>query len=374
MTTQTQAYVVAEKEAPFVWQDVTLAVPEPNEVLVKIVACGYCHTDFAAATGQFPSPYPMVAGHEGSGRVVSVGSAVTRVKAGDPVLLSFNFCTTCGPCQTSHPAACEQFGPVNFGRVRNTEVGNKAGVAGKNGEEIYGSFFGQSAFAKHAVVSENSVVKVPEGSDLKTLAPLGCGFQTGAGAVLNLLKPTPEDSIAIFGLGAVGFAALFAAKYSGCKTIVAVDVVPAKLELAKQFGATHTFNAREPGIVEAIKALTPHNGGVKYAVECSGVVASLKTAWEATAHRGHVVSAGTPGPGTAPPFGIFENLLACRTYTGLTEGDSNPPEFIPFLIKLYNEGHFPVDKISRAFPYDQLEEAVHAMHSGATVKPILVFE
>ncbi|GAA5865878.1 hypothetical protein JCM8547_005744 [Rhodosporidiobolus lusitaniae] len=374
MSTKTQAYVLTEKDAPFTWTDVTLHEPEPNEVLVKIVACGICHTDVCIQNGMFPSPFPNVAGHEGSGKVLKVGSAVTRVKEGDSVLLSFSHCNECGPCKTDHPAACEQFGQINFGRVRNASVANKPGITGPAGEDIYGACFGQSAFAKHALVVENSVVKVPDGTDLITLSPLGCGLQTGSGAIFNLLKPEPSSSITIFGMGAVGISALFAAVYLKVETIIVVDVVPAKLALAKQFGATHTFEALDKDVVSKIKAVTPYNGGSKYAVEASGNVGALKTAWEALANRGHLCSVGTPGPGVAPPFGIFENLLAAKTYTGLTEGDSNPPEFIPFLIDLYNKGHFPVDKISKVFRYDQLDAAVKAMHTGETVKPILVFE
>ncbi|GAA6000951.1 NAD(P)-dependent alcohol dehydrogenase [Rhodotorula paludigena] len=370
---KTHAYVLAEKDAPFVWQEVELHDPEDNEVLIEVVACGICHTDLAVQSGAFPSPFPNVTGHEGSGVVMKAGKSVTRVKEGDKVLCSFNHCSECGPCQTGHPAACEGFGAVNFGRLRSSAVGQKPGLSGSNGGDLYGAFFGQSTFAKHAVVMENSCVKVPDDTDLITLAPLGCGLQTGAGSVLNKLKPEKDSTLAISGLGAVGVSALLAAKYLGVQTIIVVDVVPAKLELAKQFGATHVFNARDADVVDQVKAITPYKGGVKYFVECSGSVPALKAAWAMTANMGTLLSAGTPGPGVQPPFGVFENLVGCKTYIGLCEGDSNPPEFIPFLAKLYADGHFPIDKISKAFPYDKLEEALHAMHVGETIKPILVF-
>ncbi|CEQ39781.1 SPOSA6832_01339, partial [Sporobolomyces salmonicolor] len=414
---KTQAYVLAEKDAPFKLEEVELAEPEVNEVLVKITACGLCHTDLGIQNGGLPSPYPNVAGHEGSGKVLKVGSAVTRVKEGDSVLLSFAHCLDCGPCKIGYPAACEQFGAVNFGRQRNAQIGSKPGIKGAKGEEMcvppallslsefcqrlrtlcdnsFGAFFGQSAFAQHAVVVETSVVKVPSDADLVMLAPLGCGLQTGAGAVLNFLKPPKESSISIIGVGAVGCAALFAAVYLGIKTIVVVDLVDKRLELAKSFGATHTFNAKDPEIVKKIKALTPYNMGTEYSVECTGNKAAIMTAWEALANRGHLVSCGTPGPGNPLPFGIFENLLASKvhlillrparrakdevdlpnraqTYTGLTEGASNPPESQH--VQLYNEGHFPVDKISKTFAMDKLDDACHAMHTGETIKPIIVF-
>ncbi|GAA6006340.1 hypothetical protein JCM11491_004920 [Sporobolomyces phaffii] len=372
--TATKAYVLQEKDAPFKLEDVELADVEANEVLVKIVSCGLCHTDLCIQNGAFPSPFPNVTGHEGSGVVAKVGSAVTRVKEGDAVLLSFSYCGTCGPCKMSEPSACENFGACNFGRQRNDQVGSKAGIKRKNGDEVFGCFFGQSAFAQHAVVVENSVVKVPPGTDLVALSPLGCGLQTGAGAILNLLKPAKSSSVSIFGLGAVGAGALFAAKYLEIETIIVVDLVDEKLDLAKELGATHVINAKDPESVAKIKALTKYNMGASYSVECSGNVRALMTAWESLANKGHLVSCGTPGPGTPIPFGIFENLLGSKTYTGLTEGGSNPPEFIPLLLKLHAEGHFPVEKISKTFAMDKLDDAIHAMHSGQTIKPIIVFD
>ncbi|BGP37660.1 bleomycin hydrolase [Rhodotorula kratochvilovae] len=364
---------VLEKDAPFVLQDVELLEPEAEEVLIEVVACGICHTDLCIQNGAFPSPFPNVTGHETSGIVVKVGSGVKKdLKAGDKVLCSFNYCSSCKPCRTGHPAACEGFAAINFGRQRSTAVGNKAGIRGPDGEEVYGAFFGQSGFAKHAVVVENSVVKVADDADLTTLAPIGCGFQTGAGALLNRLKPAKNSSLAISGLGAVGAGALFAAKYLGVETIVLLDVVPGKLEMARTFGATHTFNARDADVVEQVRKLT--EGGVDYFVECSGNVHALKAGWEMTANLGTLLSCGTPGPGVNPPFGIFENLTTCKTYIGLCEGDSNPPEFVPFLAKLYAEGHFPIDKISKTFAYDKLDDAVHAMHTGEVIKPIVVFK
>ncbi|TNY20723.1 aryl-alcohol dehydrogenase [Rhodotorula diobovata] len=372
---QTEAYVLTAKDAPFSLQTVELLEPEANEVLIEVVACGICHTDLAIQSGAFPSPFPNVTGHETSGIVVKVGSGVKNkdLKAGDRVLCSFNYCSACKPCKTGHPAACEGFAAINFGRQRSVAVGNKAGIRGPNGEEVYGAFFGQSGFAKHAVVVENSVVKVPnDAAELKTLAPIGCGFQTGAGAILRRLKPAKSSSVAISGLGAVGAGALFAAKYLGIETIILLDVVPGKLDMAKEFGATHTFNARDADVVEQVRKAT--DGGVDYFVECSGNVRALEAGWAMTANLGTLLSCGTPGPGVNPPFGIFENLVACKTYIGLCEGDSNPPEFVPFLAKLYAEGHFPVDRVSKTYSYKDLDKALHDMHSGEVIKPIIVFK
>lgn len=202
---------------------------------------------------------------------------------------------------------------VNFGRIRNADIGNKPGAKGAEGEDLYAAFFGQSAFAEHALVVENSIVKVPSHTDLITLSPLGCGLQTGAGAVINLLKPAPDSSIAIYGLGAVGIGALFAAVYLGVKNIIAVDIVPSKLELAKSFGAQHAVNGKDTDAVEQIKKLTLFNGGTNFGVEATGNVFVLKNAYASLANRGHLVSCGTPGPGHAIPFEIHDNLLASKT-------------------------------------------------------------
>lgn len=193
-----------------------------------------------------------------------------------------------------------------------------------------------------------------------------------AGALLNKLKPVKNSSVAISGLGAVGAGALFAAKYLGIETIVLLDVVDGKLEMGKEFGATLTFNARDADVVEQVRKAT--DGGVDYFVECSGNVRALEAGWAMTANLGTLLSCGTPGPGVNPPFGIFENLVACKTYIGLCEGDSNPPTFIPFLADLHKKGHFPVDLVSRQFSFDKLDDAIHAMHTGEVIKPILVFK
>ncbi|KAI5476694.1 zinc-binding alcohol dehydrogenase [Pseudohyphozyma bogoriensis] len=357
---KTQALVLDAVKAPFVLKDINLEDPQDDEVLVKIVASGLCHTDIAIQLGQFPSAFPSIAGHEGSGTVVSVGKAVTRVAAGDSVLLSFAYCQSCHYCKAGHPSGCDEWIGRNFGRVRNAAVGAKACATDGEGKDVLGSFFGQSAFARHALVSESSVVKVPSSSDLVMLSPLGCGLQTGAGAVFNILKPSTSSSIVVFGLGAVGSAAVFAAAALGVKTIIVVDLVETRLKFAKEHGATHAFKGADVELLQKIKEVTD-GLGAEYAVEATGATRVLRTAWEAVRNYGTVCSVGTPGPGIAPPFEIHENLLATKTYVGVTEGDSNPPEFIPKLIKLYEEGKFPVDKIAKTFKVEEFEDALHAI-------------
>ncbi|BGP16836.1 hypothetical protein JCM10213_003344 [Rhodosporidiobolus nylandii] len=370
---RTQGLVVDTLGAPFVLKDVDLADPEPNEVLVKITACGLCHTDILCSKGGIPGPFPALYGHEGSGVVLAVGIAVSRVKEGDHVLLSFSACGECAYCEDGHPAGCAHFVRQNFGRWRNEKVEGKTGAKDvESGGDVATTFFGQSSFARHALVVESSCVVVPEGTDLVTLSPLGCGLQSGAGAVLNHLRPPPSSSIAVFGLGAVGFAALWAAVHLKVQTIVVVDLIPSRLELAKKHGATHFVDAREGKTVERVKEATGGRGA-KFIVEATGVTKVLGDAWESLANFGHVCSVGNPGPGIAPPATIHDAVNHSRTWSGLAEGDSNPTEFIPFLMRLYNEGAFPVDQISHAYPVEQFDEALSAMKSGEVIKPIITF-
>lgn len=370
---KTEALVLAAKDAPFVLQEVELGEPESNEVLVKVVACGLCHTDLCIQNGAFPSPFPTVVGHEGAGIVVSVGSGVTRVSPGDSVLLSFSSCTACAHCKAGHPAGCTTWIEHNFGRHRNAAVKDTPVVTSLSGEPIAATFFGQSTFARHAVVLESSCVVVPNDTDLKLLAPLGCGLQTGAGGVINKLRPKEDESIAIYGMGAVGTAALFAAAYLKVGTIIAVDLVDSRLEFALAHGATHAFNGRDPDLVSKIRDATVGIGS-RYGVEATGNTRVLKSAWEALSNFGFLLSIGTPGPGHQPPFDIHEAVCNSKSYGGISEGDSNPPEFIPFLMKLYKEGKFPIDKITEFYPVERFDEAVHAMHSGAVIKPVITFD
>ncbi|POY71086.1 hypothetical protein BMF94_5843 [Rhodotorula taiwanensis] len=372
---QTQALVLRELNAPFELCDIEIDDPQPNEVLVRVTACGLCHTDLIIQAGVFPSPFPCIVGHEGAGQVVKVGSAVTRVEPGDDVLLSFANCAECGYCKMGRPAGCVAFMDRNFGRVRNPDCGAAPVgrlAAGDVGEPVHGTFFGQSALARHCLAVETSVVKVSKGLDLPLLAPLGCGLQSGAGAVLNMLKPDPSSSIVVFGLGAVGFGAVWAALYLKVKTVIVVDLVPSRRELALSQGATHAFDGRSPSLLQDIQAATK-GLGADHAVEATGVERVLRTAWESIRNLGRVVSVGNPGPGSKTPFDITDQVNSSKTWSGLVEGDSNPPVFIPQLMKMHSEGFFPVESIVRNFRAEEFDQALAAMKSGEVIKPVILF-
>jgi aryl-alcohol dehydrogenase len=258
-----RAAVTHAKGEDFAIEDVTLAPPKTNEVLVKIVATGVCHTD-AVARDLGISPYPIVLGHEGAGIVEQVGENVTYVAPGDHVVMSFAHCGQCDNCLTGHPTVCSRFNELNFGgRLEDNTYRLR------QGDTALGTFFGQSSFATHVIAHERNVVKVDRDVDLSLLGPLGCGIQSGAGTVLNRLKPAFGTSIAIYGCGAVGLSAVMAAKIANCRHIFAVDVHDNRLELARELGATHTLNGKKVDVVKEIKAAS--GGGTHYAVETTGV-------------------------------------------------------------------------------------------------------
>ena len=205
------AAVVWEKERPFSMEEVEVDEPRAGEVLVRIVGVGVCHTDLIVRDQWYPVPLPAVLGHEGSGVVESVGPGVEKVRPGDHVVLSFDHCGHCANCLKGRPSYCTTFFERNFGGQRM----DGSTALDKDGQALHSHFFGQSSFATYALASQNSVVKVPQDAPLESLGPLGCGVQTGAGAVLNSLKPEPGSSIAVFGTGAVGISAIMAAVAAG---------------------------------------------------------------------------------------------------------------------------------------------------------------
>src|SRR5437016_12275358 len=241
-TTQIKAAVVREKGGPFKVETLTLEAPRRDEVLVKVVATGLCHTDMVARDKGYPVPHPIVLGHEGAGIVESVGADVVKVAPGDSVVLTCPTCGRCRPCLLGRIAHCEKTFPLSVGGTRLD--GSTATIDG-HGETVHDHFFGQSSCATYALANERNVVKVSSDVPLERLGPLGCGIQTGAGAVMNALKVAPGTTLACFGAGAVGCSAIMAARAVGATTIVAIDMVPSRPEMGKELGATHAINSKQ---------------------------------------------------------------------------------------------------------------------------------
>ena len=364
MTHQAHVAVVAEAGADFTFRDVAIDDPGPHEVLIRITATGLCHTDLSVRDGNLPAAFPEVLGHEGAGVVEATGSHVTDLKPGDPVVLSYGSCGQCRPCREGDPAYCADFNALNFGNKRQ---GKDDPVF--NDGELSAAFFQQSSFGTLALAHERNVVKVPAEVDLSMLGPLGCGIQTGAGTVLNTLQPRAGSALAVFGAGSVGLAAVMAAKVAGCATIIAVDIQPQRLELAKELGATHTVNSDEVDPVETIREIT--GDALDFAVECSGISAVARQAQESLGKRGTMAIVGAPPGETDYSFDANTVLLSGHKIVGAVEGDSVVQVFIPRLIDLWQQGRFPFDKLVTKYPFDQINQAVEDMESGKVIKPIL---
>ncbi|KAK4154680.1 aryl-alcohol dehydrogenase [Chaetomidium leptoderma] len=385
MSRRTTALVVPELNGKFELREVYLDDIQPDEVLVEIHASGLCHTDLSCATGLLPCEPNAVLGHEGAGVILTTGSAVgPHLSPGDKVLLSFSHCEACAACTSGHPAYCHSFNQRNFGGRRadgkpsmfmtsSEEEENGNTTAAKQG--IFSTFFGQSSFARHTLVHRSCVVKVPQETDLALYAPLGCGMQTGAGAVLNSLRVKPGSSVAVFGVGSVGMAAVMAAaKIAGATTVIAVDLQVGRLELAKRLGATHGVLAAEGDVVGRIKGICPAGNGVDYAVDCTGVPAVIRNMIDCLGTRGRGATVGAPGFGKSVSVDVMDHLTYGKEYVGCCEGDSLPSEFIPFLMEEHAKGRFPMEEFVRCYDFEDYEKAIEDTHSGKTIKAVLTWK
>jgi len=361
-----KAAVVFEKSGEFKIEQLELSEPNEDEVLVRIVAVGICHTDLAGRDQHLPIPLPSVFGHEGAGVVEKVGSRVTKVKPGDHVTLSWMSCGQCTSCNAGKDPYCVNFLALNFSGARPDGTTTMR----KGDQVVHGSFFGQSSFANYALATERNIVKVPEDTPLEILGPLGCGIMTGAGAVMNSLQARPGSSIAIFGTGTVGISAILAAVVSGCTTIIAVDIHEDRLKLAKDMGATHLVNAVKEDPVQAILDIT--GGGPEYSLECVGNPAVFRQSVDVLPLLGVCGLIGVVAPGTEVTLNM-DLIMNGRTVRGIIEGDAIPDLFIPRLIALYKQGRFPFDQLITFYPFDDINKAVEDMEKGVVIKPVLRF-
>lgn len=361
-----KAAVVRKKGGPFTIERLAVEPPRADEVLVRIVATGMCHTDIVIRDQVYPVPLPIVLGHEGAGVVESVGTGVRRIVPGDHVVLSFMSCGHCARCAAGQPAYCAKGHPLCFGGAR--EDGTTA-TRDDHAASVHDHFFGQSSFGTYALAHERTVVKVPKDVPLERLGPLGCGIQTGAGSVMNALKVGPGQSFVAFGAGSVGLSAVMAARIVGATTIIAVDVVPARLALAKELGATHVVNAKTEDPVAAIHKITA--GGADFALESTGRPEVVRQAIDALGVRGACGIVGAAPIGTQASFDMGGLMSPGKSIRGIIQGDSVPELFIPQLIELHRQGRFPFDRLIRFYTLDEINQAAADSESGATIKPIL---
>lgn len=339
--------------------DVAIRPPVADEVLVRIDAVGICHTDVSVAARWPARRLPMVFGHEGTGTVAAVGPGA-QLRVGAPVVLTFASCGQCPNCAAQQSAYCE----------RSTDL-NMRGEADRlqlDGQAVTGGFFGQSSLATYAVARQRNTVEIADGVDPALAAPLGCSVQTGVGTVLNALQARRGDTMVVFGVGAVGLSAVMGARIAGCRTIVAVDPVPARRALAAELGATATVDPADGDVAAAVVELT--GGGAHAAVDTTALPAVLATAVTTLRARGTLAVVGL-GALTAelPVALIMAKGLSVR---GVVEGDSDPHVFIPKLVELIGRGELPLERLVTRYPFEDFDEAWAASKAGEVIKPVLV--
>ncbi|MFE7622428.1 MULTISPECIES: NAD(P)-dependent alcohol dehydrogenase [unclassified Streptomyces] len=366
MTTRFRAAVLRSYEGPFAVEEVALGTePAAGEILVEIAGCGMCRTDLAVRRSAGRSPLPAVLGHEGAGVVVRTGGGPdASVGVGDHVVLSFDSCGHCRNCLGAAPAYCDSFARLNLFGGREEDAPRLTDTAGR---ALAPRWFGQSSFAQYALVPARNAVRVDPALPLELLGPLGCGFLTGAGAVLNTFRAGPGDTLVVLGAGAVGLAAVMAAGAGGASA-VAVDRHPRRLALAERFGAV-ALHADEAGLPERIRRLT--GGGARYALDTTASPPLINDALRAlcpTGTLGLVARLHTPlplEPGT---------LDRGRGIRHICEGDAVPGLLIPVLTGLWQAGRFPFDQLIRTYPLADINEAERDCDAGRVVKPVLLPE
>ncbi|MFE3543342.1 NAD(P)-dependent alcohol dehydrogenase [Nocardia sp. NPDC059177] len=354
------AAVSAGADDPLTLRQLRLRAPRPDEVLVRVLASGICHTDLTTRAA-VPAELPIVLGHEGAGVVEAVGAQVTGVAIGDLVLLTYQSCGTCAECRRGFPGYCAQWAVLNAGRF-----GADSPLTGESGP-VVGAYFGQSSFASHVLATARNLVVVDPGVDPVLVAAFGCAVQTGAGVVAEVLAPGPDSVLAVFGVGGVGMSAVMAARALGVGTVVAVDLSPQRLALAAELGADLTIAAGAGDAAAHIAEL----GGATHALDTTGAAPVIATALQSLTARGTLALVGL-GPSPLP-IDVAALIGRGKTLRGSIEGDVDPQVFLPRLIDWHRRGLLPMERVVRSYPIDRINEAIADMASGAVVKAVVTF-
>ncbi|HEX2895601.1 MAG TPA: NAD(P)-dependent alcohol dehydrogenase [Marmoricola sp.] len=368
-TTRIRAAVVEAHDAPFRVEELDLDGPGPGEALVRIVASGLCHTDAITRHGDLPFPFPGVLGHEGAGVVEAVGDDVTSVAPGDQVVIGWPSCGQCRNCRAGEPRYCLRLGEALCagGRLLGPHAGETA-LHRLDGSPLHSHFFGQSSLATHSLVWADALVKVPDDLPAELMGPLACGIATGAGAVFHTARPTPGQSVVVYGVGAVGLAAVMAARCSPATRIIAVDRHASRLALAAELGATHTVDAGSEDPVAAVHEIC--DGPADHALECTGIIAVVRQAIDSVGMLGTCILIGG-APAEAEFTADHLTTLWGKRIVGTLGGSGRSDVLIPTLMDLYRQGRFPFDRLVEFFDLDHVEEALRASAAGEVVKPII---
>lgn len=363
---EARAAVMPGPNQAFAIQPISVDPPQAGEVLVDVKAVGICHSDLVMVSGAFGTRFPAVFGHEGAGVVEAVGGGVTKVAPGDKVLLTFNSCGACARCLDHDPSYCEQFTALNMACAR---VDGSTRLHGENGD-LSDNFFGQSSFSSKAIATERNVVKLDPDANLAALAPLGCGIQTGAGAVIRSLEARPGQSLVVIGGGSVGLSAVLGGKIAGCAPIILIEPQERRRGIGLEIGADHAVDPAAGDLVAAVRAIVP--GGAELVVDTSGHMPTLAASLNMISNKGKLGLVGLPGAlDAALPVPVIQWLTMGGTVRGIVEGDSDPDTFLPELVAHHRAGRLPFDKFVTTYPFAAINEAIADAHAGKAVKVVL---
>jgi len=359
-----------EQSRPLVIESVRLQPPGPGEVLVRIQAAGLCHSDLSVIDGSRPRPLPMLLGHEAAGEVVETGAGVASLAVGDRVVFSFvPMCGHCGPCACGRPVLCEPGAAAN---ASGSLLGGALRLRDAGDAPLH-HHLGVSGFAEYAVVSERSAVRVDADLPPRIAALFGCAVMTGVGAVVNTAGVLPGQSVAVFGLGGVGLSSVLGAAAASAWPLVAIDVVPEKLALARELGASHCIDARAGDVAAAVREAT--GGGVDYAIETAGSERVLATAYAATKRGGTTVTVGLPAPDRAFSVPAVSLVAEERTVKGSYMGSAVPQRDIPRYIALHRAGRLPVERLlTHTLALDQINEGFDRLARGEAIRQVVLFD
>jgi aryl-alcohol dehydrogenase len=355
----TSAALSSSLELPMSIATVDLADPGPGEVLVRVVAAGICHTDLVTRSFWPADRSPMVFGHEGAGVVEAVGAGVDHV---DQVVMSFRSCGACTACREGHPAYCDMFVLLNASGGR----ADGSSPLSLDGVPVYGSFFGQSSFATHAISHADNTVVVDPDVDLSVAAPFGCSVQTGAGTVLNVLKPERGTWVVVYGAGGVGLAAVMAAVALGAEVVV-VDPIPERRALAIELGARAAIDPSAAAISDAVVDATL--GGANHTLDTTALPDVINSAVRALAPCGGLALVGLGAPEVT--LTVADLMSKGRSIMGVIEGDARPHKTLPALLSMHRDGVLPVEKLIRSYEFADINTAFADAAAGRVIKPVL---
>ena len=365
-----KAVICREVNKPVVVETIEVAPPRAGEVMVKLAACGVCHSDLSATNGTIPFPPPVILGHEGAGVIVEIGPGVTDFALGEHVLSSFvTMCGVCHYCTIGRPALCE----VGAKTLYTLPTGDLR-TSDSSGAPL-NIFSGVGVMAEFATLSTRSIIRIPMDAPLKQAALVGCGVMTGFCAATNTARVEPGSIVAVFGCGGVGLSAIQGAAVSGARMIVAIDIDDFKLELAKLMGATHVVNSKgDENIVKTLKKLT--GGGVDHAFECVGSGELVATAYGALRKGGRAIVVGVVArPKDTTTIRTASITFEEKTIMGSYFGSARPREDAPRILGLYKSGRVKLDElVTRTYGIDEAPQAFADLEAGKNARGVILFD